>query len=348
MALCLYDAGHGYYASPATRPIGRDGDFHTSVSVGAGFGFFLALAIEQRWREDFDGATPFLIVEQGAHDGQLALDIVSGLREHGGRWGESRAFRYLIHEPDSSRRLELETRLREVSPGGEITVVATVPTTPASAGLFLCNELLDAFPVHRVRWESGAWRERRVGAGEGETFRWISADIAPGGPLAAELEGIVPADFPDGYTTELCLGYDAWMAAASRWFHPRGIWWVIDYGFEAADFFAPERREGTLRCYRDHRVTDDPFHAVGAADLTSDVNFTRLDRAAAASGLARREFTDQHHFLTRAAAPWLHGIEAGGPPELERNRRRLRQFQTLTHPGMMGRSFKVAEYIKPA
>ena len=345
MAACLYDPDQGYYASPGARPIGRGGDFYTSVSVGAGFGYFLALAIERQWHDEFGGETPFLIVEQGAHDGRLALDIIAGLRERGGRLAEPGALSYQIHEPDAARRCELERRLADDPGAVGLSVVAAVPETPAApVGIFLCNELLDAFPVHRVRWESGVWREWRVGGGEGEGFHWISAEILPCSTLAAGVAEIDPTDLPEGYTTEICLGYDAWMADVARWFGRQGLWWIIDYGFEDSDYFAPDRKEGTLRCFRDHRVTDDPFVDVGLTDLTSDVNFSRLDRSAGACGLIRREFTDQHHFLIRSAAHWLREIEAGGPEVLERNRQRLRQFQTLTHPGMMGRTFKIAEY----
>jgi hypothetical protein len=196
MAMCLYDSAHGYYASSAARPIGREGDFYTSVSVGAGYGFFLALAIGQRWRDDFGGETPLQIIEQGAHDGRLALDIVAGLRERGGPLAEPGAIHYLIHESDPARRRELENRLATDLSTSGISVVSEVPETPAQVGIFLCNELLDAFPVHRVRWESGGWRERRVGHGDGETFRWVSADIPPGSPLAVEVSGIDSSGFP--------------------------------------------------------------------------------------------------------------------------------------------------------
>lgn len=345
MRLCLYDPEAGYYADPRRRAIGRSGDFYTSVSVGDTFGWLLGWAAEARWREQFSVAAPFHIVEQGAHDGQLALDFLAGLRER--RSPLADAVRYLICEPVTSRAHYLRERFAEA--GAPITVVASPPATPEpeSAGLFLCNELLDAFPVHRLRREEGEWRELRVAPAPPENeggFRWLTVPLDRGSALAAAALAIPGAGhLPDGYTTEVCLEIAPWLEGAARWF-ARGHWWIIDYGREADDYFAPERRTGTLRGYRSHRRCDDPFEAPGDTDLTTDVNFTDLHRAAAAAGLDRVALTDQHHFLTAAAEPWLRQVEDDGPAALQAQRRRLRQFQTLTHPDLMGRAFRVAEY----
>ncbi|MCB1232387.1 MAG: SAM-dependent methyltransferase [Verrucomicrobiae bacterium] len=339
MRICLYDPEEGYYADPRYRKIGRSGDFYTSVSVGDCFGFLLGLAAERRWREDFGSPQSFRIVEQGAHDGQLARDFLAGLKERDSPLAA--VARYTIFEPDKLRAKNLVELLRDSAP--EIEVVSQPPpeTAPGSQGLFLGNELLDAFPVCRLRRESGTWRELRVA---GDPLHWQSAPIDPKSDLGEAASRIPnPEDLPDGYTTEICLEIEPWMSEASRWFE-RGRWWVIDYGREAADYFSPERRNGTLRGYRNHQRCDDPFLAPGETDLTADVNFTEVDRVALRHGLSRIQLADQHHFLIETAKPWLASIEASGPDALAANRKRLRQFQTLTHPDLMGRAFKVAEY----
>ena len=80
MELALYEPNLGYY-SQAGRPIGREsGDFYTSVSVGKCYGLLLGYAIEAKWQKA-DRPADWLIAEQGAHDGQLALDILEGFRQ---------------------------------------------------------------------------------------------------------------------------------------------------------------------------------------------------------------------------------------------------------------------------
>src|SRR5947208_12960265 len=81
MRRALYDPTHGYY-SRAQKQIGRRGDFFTSVSVGSFFGELLAFQFA-RWIEALPKLqTGFQIMEAGAHDGQLAFDILEAMAAH--------------------------------------------------------------------------------------------------------------------------------------------------------------------------------------------------------------------------------------------------------------------------
>ncbi len=372
MELALYDPEGGYYADPG-RQVGRvGGDFYTSVSVGDTFGLLLAEALAEVWRK-VHRPTEFFLVEQGAHDGQLAIDILHGISQipDDGKGGIlfAEALRYRIVEPDPRRRELLRSRLSEAHPDRPIPVaesVAHLDCYGAGSGIFLCNELVDAFPVHLVRWSmkegkgkgEGAWSERCVAAtaGAGE-FCWIDRPIRAGSPLVAELARIDTSEFPGGYTTEINVRMRDWLREVAGLFaqgrgRGRGYWWIFDYGHREADYFAPERRAGTLRCYRDHRASDDPLIGVGGTDITAHVNFTRLTQWAEQAGLSATStdddqslgLFDQHDFLTRAAIDWLRRVEQttrDGTPMSATDQARVRQFQTLTHPGMMGRAFKV-------
>ncbi|MEQ1749210.1 MAG: class I SAM-dependent methyltransferase, partial [Prosthecobacter sp.] len=75
MELALYHPEHGYYG-PAPRRIGRSGDFYTAVSVGPLYGRLL-VALAQQVREELGQPSEFIVIEQAAHDGQLAEDILT-------------------------------------------------------------------------------------------------------------------------------------------------------------------------------------------------------------------------------------------------------------------------------
>src|SRR5476649_2810795 len=80
MAMALYHPGFGYYANTGgPSPIGRSGDFYTSVSVGPLFGHLLARQFFQMWQA-LGKPNPYWMIEQGAHDGQLACDILEWCR----------------------------------------------------------------------------------------------------------------------------------------------------------------------------------------------------------------------------------------------------------------------------
>src|SRR3954451_19978744 len=70
MEYALYHPEHGYYSSGRAL-LGRDGDYLTNVSVGAAFGQIIALQLQEIWRA-MDEPAPFIILEQGAHGGELA------------------------------------------------------------------------------------------------------------------------------------------------------------------------------------------------------------------------------------------------------------------------------------
>src|SRR5207302_10308150 len=95
MELALYHSQHGYYASGRAN-IGRRGDFFTNVSVGPLFGKLLAAQFAEIW-EKLGRPRDFKIVEQGAHDGVFAADVLTALRQSASDCFAATS--YLIVEP---------------------------------------------------------------------------------------------------------------------------------------------------------------------------------------------------------------------------------------------------------
>lgn len=332
MEMALYDPTYGYYSNPTSRKIGRDGDFFTSVSVGAVFGTILSYWLEELWGSRFDSGKDFVVVEQGAHDGRLARDILEAL--------ESRA---------SPLRRVIDYRVLSPAEGFPeiegIQVVHSVREARAKQGVFFSNELQDAFPVHQICYEKGQWMERGIFAGETEgELQWGNLALPPKlREFVEEIEAIhQPDQTPEGYTTEVCPDLRDWVTEISSLFE-KGTWLMIDYGHESEDFFSPLRSDGSLQFYRDHKVISDPLSQAGEIDITAHVNLTHLMRWAKEAGLELRDFTDQHHFLTRTGRKWLLELEENAGPDSD-FATLARQFQTLTHPSIMGQKFKVLEF----
>lgn len=328
MRAALYHPAWGYYASGLAR-VGRDGDFFTSVSVGGVFGLLLARRIASWW-DGVGRPSRWQLVEQGANDGQLMSDVLHGLPP-----AALAAVEIVLVEPLHVLRVNQQQTLAEWS--GRIAwrdglAPAQPPGMPV---VFFCNELLDAFPVERVRVAGGSWQACRVLADGADRFRWGHGPIDPGWldrlPDAAGL--------PDGYGTELRPDLDDWVASLAMAV-PAGLALIIDYGFEAEDYFHPTRTDGTLRTYQHHRAVDDPFIGIGHSDITAHVNWSDLTGQLAAAGFTVAGPTDQGRWLTRAGRDWLLAREAAPEPAWPKW---LRQFQTLTHPQFMGGKFQVVE-----
>lgn len=327
MACVLYFPKLGYYER-ALGQIGRRGDFMTSVSVGPMFGELLAFQFARWLEQEHAGEIPLQIVETGAHDGQLAHDILEALEDR-----EPALFariEYRIIEPASSRRDAQQARLKRFR--NVRWHESLRPTQKQVRGVLFSNELLDAMPVHPFAWNAKArrWEEMAVSLHE-EQFVWtrlLSSQSTP-----PQLPDALLDVLPDGYVME--MGHAAtnwWREAATALISGRLL--AVDYGGALEELLSPARNTGTLRAYSGHRVGTEVLANPGEQDITAHVNFSEIIQAGEMAGLKTETFTTQSQFLTEIAREWWKGHDSL-PPQ------KVRQFQTLTHPEHLGRPFKV-------
>ncbi len=352
MEAALYHPDYGFYSRSPFRKIGRKGDFFTSVSVGALYGELLGMALEDRWAGRYGSgeAPPLVIVEQGAHDGQLALDVLEGFRRRQSPFW--RQLEYRILEPDRRRREMLQVALKRGAGSlqARVRICASVESATTENGIFICNELLDAFPVRRFTWSSRGWLECYVIA-DTETGH-LEQKLMPAGETDTDAgfsrfrKLIRPFEpFDEGYTTEFCPGLEGWTREIAGLFSREGDWWIIDYGLDARAYFDRARKRGTLRCFHRHRAHENPLWLPGECDITAQVNHTDLSGCAEAAGLSLVSITDQAAFLVDAGREWLLTMEGRDENDAP-SRSLLRQFQMLTHPSLMGQVFQVAKFEK--
>jgi SAM-dependent MidA family methyltransferase len=323
MEQALYHPQHGYYSSGRAK-LGRQGDYFTNVSVGPMFGRLLAFQFAEMW-EQLERPGSFTIVEQGAHDGQFAHDVLRAISEFSPEF--FKAVRYIIVEPSPVLRETQRTALSEFDQ--RIDWSDSLETIEPFSGVHFSNELLDAMPVHTVRRTNGTqWMEKLVDWKD-DQFAFVEAPVRDP-RLNEQLNEF--RDVPGEVELEINLATLDWVTAVSRKLE-RGFCLANDYGFVAPDFAAPQHRTGTLQCRAQHRVIDSPFDFIGNCDITAHVNWTAIARHAEKTGLTISGFTDQHHFLTGIIAVHPEAAQSSDPGV-------RRQLQTLLHPEMMGRSFQ--------
>ncbi|MEO8427641.1 MAG: SAM-dependent methyltransferase [Verrucomicrobiota bacterium] len=339
MELALYHPTDGYYERDA-RTIGRHGDFFTSVSVGRLFGELLAFQFGN-WLQKIP-TDNCCLVEAGGHDGQLAFDVLSYLRVYQPALCER--IEYGIVEPSARRRSRQTAVLREFS--SKVRWFESLDCLPGEgvSGIIFSNELLDALPVHRFGWDASVQRWFEWGVTiKDVSFVYLKMPI-PEGSASAECFSSswpdLPREFlevlPDGFTTEVSPAAKAWWRRASHALKT-GHLLTIDYGLNAEEFLNPERKNGTIRAYSRHHSTSDLLRNIGEQDLTAHVNFTALTQAGEEVGLRTAGLLSQEKFLTQIAEQtWQRGA-----PFRKWSPEDVRQFQTLTHPEHLGRSFRV-------
>lgn len=330
MALALYAPGLGYYAAGATK-LGAAGDFVTAPEMTPLFATALAtqiaaiLAVTQR-RE---------IVELGAGSGRLAAGLLTALAAR-----DLAPSRYLILEPSPDLAGRQRAMLAKDA-AAHLDRVAWIDALPESIdGALIANEVLDAVPFELVARRAGKWSLRGVAWDERQrAFAWAGRAADP------RLAALAAARFPrDGdCSSELNPAAEALVEDIGRRF-VRGAALFVDYGFPAAEYYHPQRNEGTLMCHYRHRAHGDPFAWPGLTDITAHVDFTAMAKAGERAGLAVAGFAAQAPFLMGCGI--LDALAATGAPESMAYIRAAAAVQTLLSPSEMGELVKVLALAK--
>ncbi|MFC4076560.1 class I SAM-dependent methyltransferase [Salinithrix halophila] len=331
MEQALYHPRWGYYRREG-RKIGREGDFFTSPYAGELFGLTLSRVIGRLARR-FPTDRPWAVVEMGGGDGRLAEQVIRGLAQRG---LSHPPVYWMIETSSYHRRLQRE-RLKN-SPW-EVQWIDSVETIPAGTpAILFSNELVDAFPVHRVRKREGCLREIYV--------TWNTQDThleEVEGPLSRpELAAYFAEsgrNLVEGGEAEVPLAAREWIQQIGGWLE-QGILLTIDYGGTSLELDSPLRREGTLRGFRKHRLVTDLLSQPGETDLTADVCFTALRRWGEEAGLFPQWYGSQSRFLLEAGI-----LEELTPPSdadpFSPEAKRIRSLRQLALPGGMGEQFRV-------
>lgn len=285
---CLYDPDHGYYVRDVPK-IGKEGDFYTSAHIGNVMGKMLARFIADK-TVTFDH---FTVVEWGGGSGRLALHILDEMRDH---YPETyRRMRWISVEKSGYHKQE---QLKTLSDHQMLfSFQETMPFfhTPV---IVLANELLDAFPVYRIKREENRFVEMRVYWDERQArfnARWTEPVDER---LKQELAKLNIERLRPGQQAELNPDAVEWIKDIGQKMD-RGVVIVIDYGDVEEELWSPHRMDGTFLCYYKHRAHDDPFYRPGEQDMTAHVNFTPLMREAEKMGF-QYDLQTQKRFLLDA------------------------------------------------
>jgi SAM-dependent MidA family methyltransferase len=288
MADALYHPEHGYYTS-VPGPWTATPDFLTAPQVGPALGDAVA-----KLAALVDGAlgrpARLDLVELGSGDGRLLRSTLTALQhQYPTVWPRLRAWSI---ERGASGRSRQQAEQRSV-PGGLRVVASLDDVSDEINGLVYSNELVDAFPVHRVMVRDGVLLEGYVDVVE---ERLVERFLAPSTPRLAEHLASNEVRLREGQVAELCLEVEPWGAQVSARL-ARGGWLTIDYGHETATLYNESRSTGTLVCQRRFTLHDNPLLRPGSDDITAHVDFGNLRRVAQAHGFEGGELCSLRVFL---------------------------------------------------
>jgi SAM-dependent MidA family methyltransferase len=335
MGWCLYHPQYGYYTSERAR-IGKKGDYYTSPYVHPVFGQLIAKQLLQM--AEILGEETFDVVEMGGGRGFLCKDILDWSKKNAPAFYTCLRYHLLENAPHFLK--EQKERLAEQEKEGKVFWMDPKELEegePQIQGCFLSNELVDAFPVHRVILDHEKLKEIYVTQKEGQLEEQWGG---PSDPRISDYFKLMGITLQEGQKAEVNLQALDWMEKVGRCLR-KGFVLTIDYGYLAEELYAPHRRDGTLLCYFQHRTSENPYLRLGEQDITSHVNFTSLIRKGEEVGLSFTGLVPQYRFLIGLGI--LQTIESLGRERdaMEDLRMRLSLKHLIEPEAGMGEVFKV-------
>lgn len=329
MQTALYEPKFGYYVA-GLRKIGAEGDFVTAPEISSLFSYCIANQCAQVLAELPNSS----ILELGAGSGRMAADILLRLEQL-----DCLPETYFILDLSPDLQVRQRETLESLAPHllTKVKWLVNLPAHPFQ-GVILGNEVLDAMPVELFTIKETGIASLYVSLDKNDLVFTEQAS-----QHADAIQAFLPPDLVLPYTSEFNPSLKPWIHSLADCL-AAGLLLLIDYGYERADYYHPERRQGTLLCHYQHRVHDNPLIYPGLQDLTASVDFTAVAEASVEAGLELAGYTTQAAFLASS------GLEDSFIEALNRTpeaRYQLaQQIRSLSLPSEMGERFKVIALTK--
>lgn len=307
MKAALYDPDGGYYTRSDLPRWGREGDYRTSPERSELFAATFARYFARLYVE-LQRPAQWTIVEAGPGARDFAAGVQRALHDY------------------QPQYVFVETT-------GELEKLP-----PLKAGIIFSNELLDAFPVHRLIQTADGLAEFYV-AVEGERFVWSTGSLST--PRLLDFCREYAIELEQGQIVEVNFHLDRWLEIVAGKLEA-GYLITVDYGAESSDLYdVALRPHGTLRAFSQHDFVDDVLDQPGDYDITASINWSQVQAVGARFGFETVAFAPQDRFL----------IDAGLLDEFQRALSRATTdaeklsistgAREMILPGGMGSSFQV-------
>ncbi|MDO4696400.1 MAG: SAM-dependent methyltransferase [Neisseria sp.] len=323
MELALYTPQYGYYTG-GSHKIGSDGDFITAPVLSPLFARCLATQLEELLPQ-----TAGNIYEFGAGTGALAAGLLEHIRT-------DLLKNYYIIEISPELAARQQQHIRQQIPAVAEKVIHLTELPNKFDGIIIGNEVLDAMPVEIVQNTADGLKHMGVGWQDG--LQWQPRKLSDDALSASALNYLPPLIH---YTSELHPTQHAFIRTLAEKLQRGGII-MIDYGFDAGQYYHPQRSQGTLIGHYRHHTVHDPFYLVGLTDLTAHVNFTDIAQAGTDGSLDLIGYLPQSRFLLNLDI--TDKLQTTGTPDSPEYIRETANLHILIGQHEMGELFKVIAF----
>ncbi|MFP4428448.1 MAG: SAM-dependent methyltransferase [Desulfovermiculus sp.] len=307
---------NGYYAQ--YQPIGKKGDFYTSVTASPYFGGSIAWHLIHQIQH---GTLPedIKIIEFGAHQGYLITDFIHFLHILAPHLLDTLSFTVVEHY-ESLRCRQDEHFRTQLGPDHPIVQVADISEAEGEWAFILANEIFDSFACDLIH-------NGRQAYVQDWTLHWARPE-----DKVAEVSQQLGIQ-----RGEIGWGYEQFAGRLAQSFENVDFL-TFDYGT------LEPRQDFSVRIFREHEVYS-PFEVDLArhyktSDITYDVNFSHLLKAFQQAGFRKRMFVSQ---MTAMREFGLFQLVEIMQKHLSHSEyiQEMGKVKTLFHPSFLGERFKV-------
>ena len=339
MRAALYDPAGGYYQRSDLERWGREGDYRTSPERSELFAATFARYFAKLY-DELERPEEWAIVEFGGGDGRFAAGVLHTLSD---RFPHAfAATRYVVCELSDDAIRRARERLTEF--GARVEFYSDFELVSARRGVYFSNELLDAFPVHRVMSKRDELAELYVALDSEDSFTWSLEPLST--ERLADFCRAHSLELADGQIIEINLAIDDLISQVAGKLD-EGFVITVDYGEETDDLYDFARRpQGSLRGFSRHGFVDDVLAQPGDYDLTTTINWTQVRSAGERFGFKVIEFVNQDKFLLNAGLPEELELKLQQTNSEAEKLRLSTGAREMIIPGGMASSFQVLVHNK--
>lgn len=287
---------NGYY--PNTEAIGENGDFITAPEASQLFGDIIGVWCANLWQL-MGSPKNISLVELGPGTGTLISDILRVTKNIPG-----------FHQAISLHLVEISDKLiakqkEKLALYNKIncTLHKNLSQLPKIPSIFIGNEFFDALPINQYVKRKTQWYEIVIDFSTGNEGLYFT-EI----PIDEKMQNILKEEYPythDGAIVEICeMGEELIRDIATKIYKYGGGGLFLDYGYSDSK---KRLYISSLQAIKNHQYWP-IFKDIGTADISTQVNFTRLLRAAKIRGvnvfgpITQRKFLLNMHIKARKDA----------------------------------------------
>lgn len=332
MQIVLYHPKYGYYTTK-NKVIGIEGDFYTSANVGTIFGEALA----EKFVNEVVKKDIYSILEYAAGEGKTALAILDYLVKFYPQIYENLTYNIIEISPEMRNKQKVAL----CSHMHKIKWIDNIAEIKPFEGLVFANELLDAMSVHVLKYFKAGLLESYIYLNSGKIHKAYL-------PCSDEVNNnveLIP-DLPVGSVLDFCTDAFTWLREIYE-NSSASIVYIIDYGYTIGRKRLPQyRKRSTIRCFKNHKIYNNPLAEMGQRDITADVDFTTLEKAAKSIGFNTYKLENQGKFILHSG---LYEKLINNKAEFTQDKvieSKMRSLKQLVFPGAMGEAFEVLKLTK--